>query len=58
MRRKYLENAEMTKNIREGKLDAKIYRGANNYANYKLTNEELENPKENYKWKHGPIRAK
>lgn len=36
-KRKYLENVEMTKKIKEGKLSTKIYRGANNYANHQLT---------------------
>jgi hypothetical protein len=36
-KRKYLENVEMTKKIKEGKLSTKIYRGSNSYANYKLT---------------------
>lgn len=31
----------MTKKIKEGKLSNKIYRGANNYANYKLSENEL-----------------
>ena len=48
----------MTKKIKEGKVDSKLYRGANNYANYRLTDAELENPTETYKWKHGPTRAK
>ena len=47
----------MTKKIREGKADNKVYRGANNYANYRLSEAELENPLDHYKWKHGPTRA-
>lgn len=30
--------------IKEGKLSNKIYRGANSYANYKLTPQELQKP--------------
>jgi hypothetical protein len=37
-KKKYLDNIETTKMIKEGKLNTKIYRGINNYANHKLTN--------------------
>jgi hypothetical protein len=35
-KKKYLENIDITKKIREGKLDKKVYRGMNGYANYQL----------------------
>ena len=49
----------MTKLIKEGKLSTNIYRGENNYANHKLTTDDLENAEEVYKKRHstGPSRG-
>jgi hypothetical protein len=38
-----LDNVETTKLIKEGKLNTRMYRGMNNYANHKLTNNDIEN---------------
>ncbi len=32
-----MENVNNTKDIKEGKVDTKVYRGINSYANYALT---------------------
>ena len=41
-KKRFLENVETTKLIKEGKLNTKIYRGINAYANHKLTNNEIK----------------
>lgn len=40
-KRLFLENVEKTKLLKEGKLNDKIYRGANAYANHQLTNNDI-----------------
>ncbi len=42
-KRRYMENVERTKLIKEGKLNSKIYRGMNAYANHKLTENDIKN---------------
>ena len=36
-KQRYMQNVNITKDIKEGKVDTKVYRGMNNYANYALT---------------------
>lgn len=55
-KKRFLENVETTKLIKEGKLNTKIYRGMNAYANHKLTNNEINTAEESYKKKMGPSR--
>jgi hypothetical protein len=32
-----MENVNVTRDVKEGKLDTAVYRGMNSYANYALT---------------------
>lgn len=54
-RSKFIENLEITKKVREGELDPKVYRGLNGYANYNANEEVAKNSK--HRSNFGPIRA-
>ena len=55
-KRRYMENIERTKQIKDGKMSNKVYRGMNAYANHKLTDNDIKNAEEAYKKKMGPSR--
>lgn len=38
-----MQNVNATKDVKQGKVDTKVYRGINNYANYALTEDDILN---------------